>query len=253
MIIDLIICAIILVSALVAFFRGFIREVLTILGVVGGLFAAYVFGDSLAPFYADLMGVNPDTPPEEAEKFMGILPYPLLADILGYITIFLLVVIILGIISHYLSKFVENVGMGMVDRTLGVFFGIARGVILLGVIYLPIHMFVEQEEKNSWFEDSRTIMYVEWTADWLTGFLPEDFVKENAQDKVDETRETLKKLEILPEAQKMMSTMDDAQASSKGDEPAQGYDGSQRESLENLIEQQDAPTTPERSGTNNNE
>ena len=247
MIIDLIICAIILISALVAFFRGFIREVLTILGVVGGLAAAYAFGGTIAPFYADLMGVDPNIDPDEAERFMGVLPYPVFAEILGYITVFLLVVIFLGILSHYLSKFVENVGMGMVDRTLGVLFGIARGIVLLGVIYLPIHMFVEEEEKSNWFEDSRTIIYVEWTADWLTGFLPEDFVEDNAQDKIDETRETLKKLEILPQAQKLMSTESDADNSEK----PEGYDGNQRQSMEELIEQQEGTQNIETPGAGN--
>ncbi len=232
MLFDLLICAVVLISALVAFFRGFIREVLTILGVVGGLFTAYVFGDELAPLYSELMGVTTAPEGEEAEKFLGILPYDVLADILGYATIFLFVVIFLGIFSYYLSKFIESVGMGMVDRTLGVAFGIARGVILLGVIYLPVHMFVEKDEKAEWFAESRLQVYIEWTADWLMGFLPEDFVEEGAQDKVDQTRETLKALEILPEAQKMMST--------GRNNPESGYDESQRNSLEKLIEQEEA-------------
>lgn len=248
MIIDLIICAIILISALVAFFRGFIREVLTILGVVGGLAAAYAFGGNLAPFYSDLMGVEaPSAENEEVERFMGILPYPVLAEILGYITVFFLVVIILSIISHFLSKFVENVGMGMVDRTVGVLFGIARGIILLGVVYLPIHMFVEKEDKDEWFQESRTIVYVEWTADWLTSFLPEDFVEENAQEKIDETRETLKKLEILPEAQKMMST----QPEEDNSENTEGYSGSQRQSMEDLIENQEEESRFKQPGAGN--
>jgi membrane protein required for colicin V production len=241
MIIDLVICAIILISALVAFFRGFIREVLTILGVVGGLMAAYTFGASLVPFYNDLMNVEPVAEGESAERFMGMIPYPLLSEILGYTTIFLLVVIVLGIISYFLSKFVEEVGMGMMDRTLGVIFGIARGVVLLGVIYLPIQIFVGDDEKKDWFEGSRLHIYVEWTADWLEGFLPEGFVEETAQDQVDQTRETLKKLEILPEAEDKMSTEDGAQRPVS--EPDSGYDGPQRKSMEDLIqEQEQAPT-----------
>lgn len=237
MIIDLLVCAIILVSALVAFFRGFIREVLTILGVVGGLIAAYTFGASLAPFYNSLMNVEEAAEGEEVERFMGAVPYPLLSEVLGYITVFLLVVIVLGIISYFLSKFVENVGMGMVDRTLGVIFGIARGAVLLGVIYLPIHMFVEDKEKENWFADSRLHVYVEWTAEWLSGFLPEDFVEEGVQEQVDQTRETLKKLEILPEAQKMMSTEEGGERPVS--EPNSGYDGSQRKSMEELIKEQE--------------
>ena len=49
MILDILVTAVLLVSAIIAFFRGLILEVLTILGVVGGLAAAYFGGPIFSP------------------------------------------------------------------------------------------------------------------------------------------------------------------------------------------------------------
>ena len=60
MIIDIIVGAVVIVSAIISFLRGFIREVLTIAGVVGGLAAAYFMGPMLTPTFKDWFGVDPE-------------------------------------------------------------------------------------------------------------------------------------------------------------------------------------------------
>ena len=56
-----------------------------------------------------------------------------------------------------------------------------------------------------------------------------------------------KKLEILPQAQKLMSTESDADNSEK----PEGYDGNQRQSMEELIEQQEGTQNIETPGAGN--
>lgn len=240
MLIDLIIGAVVIISALIAFFRGFIREVLTILGVIGGLVVAYTYGGALSPFYLGLIeGDNKPKEGEEIQHFMGVIPYPLMAEILGYATLFLAVVIILSILSHFLSKFIETIGMGILDRTFGVIFGLARGVVLLSVLYMPVHMFASDDEKDDWFKDSRLYVYVEATTEWLVAFLPEDFFDTNEQKKLDETKEKLKALDLLPDSDLFSSEQNDQPTPSQQSTPDEGYDGSQRQSLDDLIEQQE--------------
>lgn len=234
MYIDLIVIAVILISAGLAFFRGFIRETLTILGVVGGLLAAYQFGDNLIPLYNNLLGVGSQSLEEgaEAEKFLGVLEYAQLSKVLSYASVFLGVVILLSVVSFFLSRAVEKIGLGMVDRSLGVVFGIIRGVLILGLIYLPFQMFLEEEEKVEWFSDSRSIVYIEWTAEWIRNFFPEDLTNEDAiNTKADEARETLKSLEILPEGLNQNSLFPEG-------EEMDGYQEKARETLDQLIEKE---------------
>ena len=51
---DVVIIAILLISVLIAVLRGFIREVLTIFGVIGGVAAAYFLGPLLPVSYTHL-------------------------------------------------------------------------------------------------------------------------------------------------------------------------------------------------------
>ncbi len=199
MVFDVVVLVIILISALIAFLRGVIREILTIIGVVGGLAAAWYGGPILVPHMEKWLGVKEGVEPE---KLLGILPYDILADILAYGSIFIVVVIGLSIVSHVLAEAARSIGLGPVDRTFGVIFGIARGILLLGILYLPFHVVIGQEQKASWFKESKTFFYVEQTSVALAGLLPEatmEKFKEDAQtikEGVD-TREKLQQIDLL--------------------------------------------------------
>lgn len=204
MIIDIIVLAVLLISAVIAFLRGFIREVLTIAGVVGGLAAAYIGGPLLKPHMRDWMGVEEGIEPE---RLFGILPYDVVADALSYGGIFIVVVIILSIISHFLAETAKSMGLGAIDRTFGFIFGILRGIILLGLLYLPVHLFIDQDSKDKWFESSKTHFYLEKTSDALSDLIPSetsDALEENLKETgetlkgASETRKKLEEINLLP-------------------------------------------------------
>ncbi len=186
---DIVVIAVILISAGVALFRGFIKEVLTILGIVGGLVMAFFFGDSMLPVMEGWLGIVEG---EDPQKLFDIVPYDLLAKILSYASVLIVFVIVLNIIGHFLSKAISSAGLGAVDRTLGVIFGILRGVLLLGVLYLPVHLMAPEKNKKDWFEGSNMIFYLETTAEWLVQFLPQTIEEEG-----ETTRELLENMDVL--------------------------------------------------------
>ncbi|MEZ5814529.1 MAG: CvpA family protein [Alphaproteobacteria bacterium] len=196
MIVDILVLVVLLISALIAFLRGFIREVLTITGVVGGLAAAYFGGPLLVPVMRGWLGVEEGVEPE---RLFGILPYDIVADALSYGSIFIIVVILLSILSHFLAESAKTIGLGAVDRTLGFIFGILRGVVLLGLLYLPVHLFIDDEATAGWFEDSKTHFYLEKTSAALADFIPSSAVKdmEEGVEDLKEASQTRKKLEEI--------------------------------------------------------
>lgn len=244
MIIDLIVAVILLISAVISFIRGFIREVLTIAGVVGGLVASYMGGPVLKPIMRDLFGLNETAQfqgaeeAEKASKFMDIIPYTLLSDALAYASIFLIVVIVLSIISHFIAEGARSIGLGAVDRTLGVIFGIARGVLLLGLFYLPFHMFLDQETKDNFFKDSRTHIYLEETAKFFESLLPEG-TKETVEDAADDvegavsTQDKLKEIGLLKNGEAAP-----VNAASAPDPSQPGYEDGFRNQMNDLFQQQ---------------
>lgn len=228
MIIDIVVGLIVLASALISFMRGFIREVLTIAGVVGGILAAVFAGPALAPTVRDWFGVTEDS----KEKLFDIIPMEIVADITTYGVIFIAVVIVLSVVSHFISGAAKAVGLGPVDRTLGVVFGIARALILLGLVYLPFHLFMKADDKKDFFADSKTHYFIEKTAAVMAAYLPES---EDVEKSVkDEAGDMFKKK--LEEQNLLGGKKDDQPAQEeKKSEQGAGYDDAEREKLDRLF------------------
>lgn len=237
LILDCIVLVIIVVSSAVAFLRGFVREVLTILGLVGASLTALTAGPMLAPGIEDWFINNNDG---EAGKIMGFVPYDIAASVCAYAGLFIISMIVLSIISHWIAKSVHAIGLGPVDRSLGVVFGIIRAIVLIGLLYMPFHLLMEKQDKENWFGESFTHSYVEYSADLLSGLMPEGIKKDEEEDK--EELDPLGGLtgddeDTKPTVQPLPNTGTDEEAADA--EQSGGYNDIQRRAIDGLIEHQD--------------
>lgn len=173
MIFDIIVLAVLLVSSLHAFWRGFIREVLTIFGAIGGVFAALAFGDDVRPLMDSWLGV---TEGADVTKLFNVIPMTLVSTLLSYGAVFILVFGVLSFISHLIAEQVRALGLGAVDRTLGVVFGLARGLVILGIFYLPIHIMMDDKTKTSWFQESQTHPIIAGVSGVIEQWMPNSFL-----------------------------------------------------------------------------
>ena len=237
MIFDIVAILILLVSCGIAFLRGFIREVLTIFGVAGGLAAAFFFGPTLMPLMNNLLGVEDG---EEPKRLFDLVPYSFIADVLAYSVVFILVVIVLSLLSHFLSGRVRAIGLGSIDRSLGVFFGLVRGILILAVLYLPLYVLVDEDTRDVWFEGSRTQFYVEKTAAFLSDFIPDDYVSEakqaaekEVQEKARSTREKLQEMDML---RRNREENPESPAKNGDTNSGSGYDDNERQNMNELIQ-----------------
>lgn len=253
---DIIVLAVLAISSVISFMRGFIRETLTILGVVGGSAASYFGGPLLNPSMRTWLGVEEGKDPG---RLLDVIPYTLVADACSYGLIFIVVVVALSLLSHMLAESVKAIGLGSLDRTLGVFFGMARGIVLLGLLYLPFHLLLNAEQKQSYFKDSKTIVYLEQTAAAITNLLP-DTAPDAATDAARQTaqqgsaaREALQKIDLLrqmgEQAQGLSPAQGEGQADGYGEaKPAPaapaGYDEQFRQQMNEMFKEQE--TTPQR-------
>ena len=248
MIIDGIVIAVLLISAIISFLRGFIRETLTILGVAGGLAAAYYGGPILAPIVKNMLGVHEGEPPH---KLFNILPYPILADILSYGAIFIVIVIILSIVSHMLAESARAVGLGSLDRTLGIFFGLARGALLLAILYLPVYIGVDKTTKEEWFKGSKTDVYLEEASGKIASMIPQSAVKnlDDAGKKMEEQTESgvkakLEQIDLLKKDQPAKPA-DGAPAASDDKSGQGGYSDEFRAKMKEMFKDETAaPAQP---------
>ncbi len=103
--------------------RGLLKELCSLLGLLGGAVLAFCFHASLAELLVESLRV-----PASA------------AVIAAFLAIFLTTIIFFAVLGHLLSRFVKLVFLGGLNRVAGGFFGVAEGVVLLAVILFSLSL-----------------------------------------------------------------------------------------------------------------
>jgi membrane protein required for colicin V production len=152
---DLAIIAVIALSALFAFARGFVREALSIVAWVG---AAAITLYGFNKVYAVIV------------KFVTT---PLLADLIAGAGLFVTSLVALTIATGYVARFVDGSALSPIDRTLGLIFGLARGVVLVCLAYLVVDVSLPQNERPIWIKEAKSERFLARGADMLREALPE--------------------------------------------------------------------------------
>ena len=235
---DIIVLAVLLISALHAFWRGFIREVLTIFGSIGGALASVAYGDDVRPFMDDMLGIQAG---ETADKLWNIIPMTLVSGILAYGIVFIVIFGVLSVISHLIAEQVRAVGLGAIDRTLGVLFGLVRGLLITGLFYLPVHMAMNDAQTEKWFGTSRTHYVVQMTSKMIQSAIPDDlfsFLEKDSEKGKKQSNETGDSVQGDGSVIQELKSGTEKELNKKGTmEPDKdGYLGMDREMMDKLIE-----------------
>ena len=116
--VDLVIIGIIVLSALISLIRGFVKESISLVTwVVAGLIALRYYGPM-----ADLL-----------EPFINSVT---LRQWIGGGILFVATLIVGAIVNFIVSQLVSKTGLSGTDKTLGVIFGGARGVLIVTMVVL---------------------------------------------------------------------------------------------------------------------
>lgn len=157
---DAAVIGIIVLSALLSFFRGFLREVFSL-----GTWA----GASVITLYAY---------PTVAKMLADKLSNTQVANGLASIGTFLGALLILSIIGAVLLKYLKPSNeVGMVDNTLGLIFGVLRGALLVAVAFYIMSLFLKPEDYPAWVQEAKTKSYVEEIALLIGKIAPEYIAK----------------------------------------------------------------------------
>ena len=158
---DFILIGIMVVSGLLALARGFTREVLSL--VAWGLAAA-------AAYFAQKQKVLLDLVTPHVDK-------PVLAQVAVAAVAFILVLIIVSVISVKISDRVVDSRVGAFDRTLGFFYGLARGLVLVAIAYLFYGWLLPTDKQEDWVRNAVSLPFVRTVSNTMLGFMPPDIAK----------------------------------------------------------------------------
>ncbi len=150
---DMAILAICGLSILVSLFRGFIREVFSLLVWVAAVYAA-------------LMAANP-----LSEQMQPWIELPSVRLIIAFVGVFVLVLVVGGLINYLLGKLVATTGLSGTDRLVGALFGALRGgaIVLVAVIIARMTPF----PGDPWWQESRLLPQFERLAVMAVSHFPE--------------------------------------------------------------------------------
>ncbi|MHC5653408.1 CvpA family protein [Stappia sp.] len=153
---DGILLVIMLLSAVLAMIRGFVREVLSIASWVAAAVAAFFLYDQALPFVQSYIS--------NEKVALGV-------SVAG---VFLVTLIIVSYITMRISDFVLDSRIGALDRTLGFVFGALRGMLLVVVAMLFFNWFVPAQEQPQWIANAKSKPMLEAVGDKLIAALPEN-------------------------------------------------------------------------------
>jgi len=155
--VDLLVLAIVGISGLLGLSRGLVREILGLGSWIAAGYAAYRIGPSVMPMTQEAIG-NPD-----------------IADPAAYLITFVALLILLSLLANLVGRLVQLSALGGLDRTLGLVFGIARGLAVLIAAYIPLALMLPPEKWPAAVLQARSLPWIYAGAVWAADKLPPEY------------------------------------------------------------------------------
>ncbi|WP_271947380.1 CvpA family protein [Ruegeria faecimaris] len=160
-IIDGVVALIIVISGLLAYSRGLLREILAIAGWVAAAVLAFIFAPQAVPLVKEIPVVG-DFLRDSCE----------LSVITGFAGVFAIALIVVSIFTPLFSSLVQRSALGGLDQALGFFFGIARGILLVAIAFF-VYDTVMTGQSYTIVDESRSAKVFEQFSDKIEEQNPE--------------------------------------------------------------------------------
>lgn len=161
-IVDGIVAVVIILSAILAYSRGFVRESLAIAGWIGAAVLAFIFAGAMRPLIAQLPYLS-DIIADNCE----------LGTIAGFAVVFALALVVFSILTPLFSSVVQRSALGGVDQGMGFLFGVARGVLLVVIAFI-VYDRVMTTQRVAQVDQSRSAQVFQQMSGQLNNQIPQD-------------------------------------------------------------------------------
>ena len=153
---DLVIAGLIVVSILIGFFRGFVKELISLVTWVVAVFLAVMYTTPLS-------------------AYMTFTKMALLRSLVAFLLIFIGTVFIGAIFNFIVGAFVRSTPFSLADKVLGSAFGFLRGLVFVTILILlggltPL-------PQATWWKKSSMVSEFQVLAVWFKEQLPEEHGK----------------------------------------------------------------------------
>ena len=150
--IDVVILALIALSAILSLFRGFVAEALALASWLVAFWVAMMFYEELGQWLSQWIAV------------------PSAQKVTGFALLFVCVLLLGAVVNYLAGKLVAKTGLTGTDKMLGVIFGVARGAVIVAILVLLAGL--TPVPQDPWWQESQFLGYFEQLAMWMRDFLP---------------------------------------------------------------------------------
>jgi len=153
--VDYVLITIVGLSMVLSLWRGFVREIISLVGLA----AAFLIASRLSGQTGDFLSrwIQEGT----------------VADIAGFVLIFIIVMIVVGLLGAIICRLVDMAALTATDRTLGIFFGAARGLGLVALCFLVYTSYTKPDAP--WLKQSKLSPYAIELGNMLGGLIPQGY------------------------------------------------------------------------------
>lgn len=215
---DIGIGVLLLISAVLAYVRGLVQEVLSVAGWIGATFATVYGFPYLKPFARQLIGID------------------IVADFGAGIVIFVVSLVLLSLFTRRIAKVVKESALGAVDRSLGFLFGLARGALIVVVAYIGLGMVYPEDDQPKWVYQARSMELIAPGATWLATLIPENLSAITGADDIAKDGKDAKKANQPAGKRRVIQDLMAPRPKSGENKDPDGYSKKERQQMERLNE-----------------
>jgi membrane protein required for colicin V production len=137
--VDYLLAAVFLLSALMGLFRGLVKEALSLVGWILAVWCAWRFGGAVA------------------ERIPSVADDSIVETWVARMIVLIVVLVLSGLLSRLIAHLTHQSGLSGTDRMVGMVFGMARGVVLVGLVVLLLD--AAGFGADPWWQESKLIPY----------------------------------------------------------------------------------------------
>ena len=176
---DIVVCSILGLSLLSSLFKGFVKEVFSLLSYLGGFLLAIKYQGDFAQVLMENISSKP------------------ISKVIAFVTIYVLAYIIISLIGKVIrGMLVSGTKLSMFDRLMGGIVGFGRGMVIVIAVTFPLQFFPETMRKVT--KDSQTIPYLVKALTFVNQNIGNFKFQNPLTDfNIDEAKEKLKELKAV--------------------------------------------------------
>jgi membrane protein required for colicin V production len=153
--VDIALLAVLAISVLVGLWRGFVFEIVSLLGWL----VAFILANTCAPLASEWLPLRSGGP---GVRFW-----------VAYVLVFVLVLVACTLLARLLRALISATPLSLLDRLLGGAFGVARGAVVLIVVAMLVTL--SPFAHDAWWQQSRGAVWLGQALDGLKPVLPQSF------------------------------------------------------------------------------